>query len=191
MWRQYFEARDGKPPLGDAFIRQVGFQTCNGSITPAGGRPEDLLGKPAPDFTLEAAGGGQLHLHELIAGRVAVVAFWRIACGPCRVEAPQLSALYDRYRDKGLVVVAVNGYDESKERVERFVREKGLTHPIGLMGKKIAGDYTVGSYPVTFLVDHTGAVVDYHLDFEPGDEKLLATAIERLLAKREKANRQE
>ena len=88
-------------------------------------------------------------------------------------------------------MVAVNGYDESKKDVERFVRSKGLTHPIALMGRKVAEEkYTVASYPVTYLVDRTGAIVDYHLGFEPGDEKVLATAIARLLAEREKVNDQ-
>jgi hypothetical protein len=57
------------------------------------------------------------------------------------------------------------------------------------MGGKVATDkYTVASYPVTFLVDHTGAIADYHLGFDPGDEKLLARSVERLLAERDKAN---
>jgi hypothetical protein len=90
-----------------------------------------------------------------------------------------------------LAIVAVNGYDESKEEVERFARANGLTHPIALMGKKVGEEkYTLTSYPVTFLVDHRGAIVDYHLDFERGDEKVLAKAIARLLAAREKANNQ-
>ena len=104
-------------------------------------------------------------MHELIQGRVAVIAFWEINCGPCRVEASCLSALYNRYRDKGLAVIAVNDCD-GKEDIERFVRSKRLTHPIALMGKKVAQAYTVGSHPVTYLVDHTGAIVDYRLDFD-------------------------
>ena len=159
-------------------------------MTPMGVAPENLLGKHAPDFTLESLSGGPIHLHELIRGRVAVIAFWGVGCGACRVEAPYLSALYDRYRDKGLVVLGVDGYDESKEVVERFVRAKRLTHHIALQGEKVAADYTVHSYPVTYLIDHTGVLVDYHLDFEPGDEKVLAKAIDRLLAEREKARKQ-
>jgi hypothetical protein len=50
------------------------------------------------------------------------------------------------------------------------------------MGGKVAGEkYTVASYPVTYLVDHTGSIVDYHLGFEAGDEELLEAAVARLL----------
>ena len=69
-------------------------------MTPMSVSPEDLLGKRAPDFTLDALAGGQLHLHEMIRGRVAVISFWGVACGSCCDEAPHLTALYNRYRDK-------------------------------------------------------------------------------------------
>jgi hypothetical protein len=86
-----------------------------------------------------------------------------------------------------LTVVAVNAYDESKQEVDRFAREKRLTYPIALMGGKVSRElYTVTSYPVTFLIDHTGTIADYHLGFELGDERVLATAITRLLAACEK-----
>jgi peroxiredoxin len=171
--QRYFRRRDGNPPLAAAFVKQLGFQSSNYSMSPARVSPEALLGKRAPDFTLGALDCGEIHLHELISGRVAVIAFWGVACGPCRAEAPHLTALYNQYKDRGLVVVAVNGYDETKSEVEQYARAHGLTHPIALMGKKVGLEkYTVESYPVTFLVDHSGTIVDYHLDFEKGDEKV-------------------
>jgi thiol-disulfide isomerase/thioredoxin len=189
--QRYLRRRDGNPAPVDAFVKELGFQSSNFSWTPASVSPEGLLGKRAPDFTLDGLAGGPIHLGDMIRGRVAVITFWGVACGPCRAEAPHLTALYNQYKDRGLAIVAVNGYDESKEEVERFARANGLTHPIALMGKKVGEEkYTVTSYPVTFLVDHRGAIVDYHLDFERGDEKVLAKAIARLLAAREKANNQ-
>jgi peroxiredoxin len=186
--QRYFRRRLGEPAPADPFLKQLGFESANYSISPTSVNPEKLLGKRAPDFTLDALTGGQIHLHDMIRGRVALISFWGVACGPCRAEAPHLTALYNRFRDKGLAMVAVNAYDESKQDVDRFARANGLAHPIALMGKKVGEEqYTVTSYPVTFLVDHTGAIVDYHPDFEPGDEKVLATAIARLLAEREKA----
>ena len=151
--------------------------------------PEDLLGKPAPDFTLDALGEGTIQFHKMRHGRVALVAFWGVACGACCEEAPYLTGLAKQFGDQDLFVVAVNGYDEPRETVAKFVKEKGLTHSIAMKGGKVAKDnYTVASYPVTFLVDRQGKVVDYHLGFDPGDEKLLAESISRVLAKLAKSN---
>ena len=122
--QRYFRRRDGNPPLVDAFVKELGFQSSNFSWTPASVSPEGLLGKRAPDFTLDGLAGGPIHLDDMIRGRVAVITFWGVACGPCRAEAPHLTALYNQYKDRGLAIVAVNGYDESKEEVERFARER-------------------------------------------------------------------
>jgi hypothetical protein len=101
---------------------------------------------------------------------------------------PHLSALYERYKEKGLTVIAVNAYNETRQVVDGFVRQKRLSHRIGLMGGSIAQQYTVASYPVVWFVDHSGNIADYHLGFDPGDEVLLDKSITRLLAERTKAN---
>lgn len=183
---RYFFARNGQPALVDSLVKELGFENCTITRISMSVSPEDLLGKEAPDFTLDALAGGQIHFHEASRGRVALIAFWGVACGACRSEAPHLTLLHDQYQSKGLFVVAVNGYDESKENVDQYAREKKLTHPIALMGGKVAEEkYTVASYPVTYLVDHRGKIVDYHLGFEPGDETLLEKSLRRLLAERE------
>jgi peroxiredoxin len=187
--QRYFQRGGAKwESSGDRFAKKLGFRSCGYVMCPMTVSPEELLGKPAPDFTLEALSGGPIHLQETIRGKVAVIAFWGVACGECCQEAPHLSTLYSKYKDKGLTVVAVNAYDESKPEVDRFARAKHLTHPIGLSGSKVAQQYTVASYPVTWLVDHNGTIADYHLGFDRGDEELLAKSVGRLLAERNKAN---
>jgi lysophospholipase L1-like esterase/peroxiredoxin len=181
---RYFYRHNGKPPLVNAVVKQLGFADCTVSSVPMSVSPEDLLGKPAPDFTLDALHGGQIQLHRMRHNRVALIAFWGVACGACCVEAPYLTALAKQFGDHDLFVVAVNGYDEPQETVAKFVKEKGLTHAVAMMGSKVAKDnYTVASYPVTFLLDREGKIVDYHLGFDPGDEKLLAESISKALAK--------
>jgi peroxiredoxin len=185
---RYFQ-RDGAKweSSADRFVRKLGFRSCGSVMCPMTVSPEELLGKPAPDFTLEALAGGPIRLQAAIRGKVAVIAFWGVACGACCQEAPHLTALYERYKDKGLTVIAVNAYNETKPVVDGFVRAKHLTHPIGLMGGAIAQQYTVASFPVTWFVDHNGTITDYHLGFDAGDEELLAKSVARLLAERSKA----
>jgi peroxiredoxin len=165
----------------DQSVQTLGFRSSSSGFCPMGVSPEDLIGKQAPDFALQTLDGGRLQLHEATRGKVTVIAFWGVACGACCEEAPYLSALYDRYRKQGLTVIGVNAYNESRQKVEGFVRSKHLTHTIALMGGKVAKDYTVASYPVTWLVDRNGKIADYLLGFDPGDEKLLDKSIARLL----------
>lgn len=179
----YFQGRDSKPAPSDEFIKELGFARATCAVTPMGVSAEDLLGKPAPDFTLDALAGGQIHLQDAIRGRAAVITFWGVACGSCRVEAPHLTALRDKYSADDLAVVAVNAYNETRDDIEKFARDAKLTHPIALQGRKVAEKkYTVTSYPVTFFVDRQGTIVDYHLGFDAGDEKVFGTTVERLIA---------
>ncbi len=185
---KYFSPQGNELSLSDKFAREMGFHTALWSMVQMPVEPEGLLGKKAPDFILESLTGEELNLHKAIQGRVAVIAFWGVACGGCRIEAPYLTALHNRYHQHGLSVIAVNGYNESKEVIAKYVQEKSLTHPIALMGQNIAKDkYTVMSYPVTFLVDHNGVIKDYHLGFDSGDEKHLFAKVAQMLHERDQA----
>jgi peroxiredoxin len=174
----------------DRFARRLGFESCIVSDSPQGGAPELLVGQTAPDFTLASLEGEQIRLQDFIRGKVALVTFWGVACGPCCQEAPHLSAAFEKYKDAGFTVVAVNAYDESKEAVSNFAGKEKLTHPIALMGQQIAEEkYAVGAYPTSFWVDHSGTIVDYTVDFKPGEEKRILKRIELMLRDRNEAIR--
>lgn len=184
-----FILRSGNAPSeADLFAQSVGFVESRMQHSPTSGAPETLVGQPAPDFKLEALDGKTIQLQDAIRGRVAIVAFWGVACGPCCREAPHLSVLFQKYKDAGFTVVAVNAYNESKTIVSNFANQQKLSHPIALMGEQVAGKYQVGAYPTTFWVDRNGIVTDYAIDFTPGDEVRMAKTIEHMLQKSEKAN---
>ena len=168
--------------------RDLGFKQATYSHTPCGGAPETLVSQPAPDFTLEPLEGEKFTLSESIRGKVAFISFWGIACGPCRREAPHLTALHRRFVDEGFTVVAVNAYNEPREKVEEFAKKSSLSHPILLNGGDTAGNlYKVSAYPTGFWVDHTGRVIDYDIDFSPGDEAEMSERIIALLKDRKAA----
>jgi thiol-disulfide isomerase/thioredoxin len=60
-------------------------------------------------------------------GKVYVVEFWATWCAPCVQGMPHLTELQERYRDKGVTVIAVTSRDSNNtlEKVEALVAEKG------------------------------------------------------------------
>jgi len=93
-----------------------------------------------------------------------------------------LTALHQEYGDKGLELVAVNGYGDTRERIEKWVRSQKLEHPIYLDGREVATrTYFVTAYPTTFLVDRRGVIVQRRIGFDPKDLPDLKHAIEELL----------
>lgn len=93
------------------------------------GRPAPVQARPVPDFNIRLYNGETFTLSEH-RGQVVVVNFWASWCPPCRSEAPTLEAVWQTYRERGLVLVGVNVWD-SEAAALKFVREFGLTFPTG------------------------------------------------------------
>jgi cytochrome c biogenesis protein CcmG/thiol:disulfide interchange protein DsbE len=81
-----------------------------------------------PRFILpQLDGEGTLDLASL-RGRVVVINFWASWCIPCRDEAPIIEATWQRYRDRGVIVLGVDVQDLIPEAL-RFLRETKTTYP--------------------------------------------------------------
>jgi cytochrome c biogenesis protein CcmG, thiol:disulfide interchange protein DsbE len=122
-----------------------------------------LLGKgqpvAAPAFTLERLDrDGTLALDSL-KGKAVVVNFWASWCVPCRDEAPVLQQTYERYRDRGLVVLGVD-VNDFRQDARGFMDRYGVTYPVVYDGKgSTVGKWGVRAFPETFFVDRSGKLV--------------------------------
>jgi thiol-disulfide isomerase/thioredoxin len=134
------------------------------------------VGGPAPDFTLTAMDGGTLRLSDF-KGKPVVINFWGSWCGPCRMEAPGLEAVYKKYREKKFTIIGI-AVNDSEEKAKAAMSELGMTFPVGL-SDQIAQSYGVNGIPTNIFVDKTGAIADMHVgamseeDFEAAVKKLL------------------
>lgn len=92
------------------------------------------------------------------AGKVRVVDLWASWCGPCRMTIPELNALYERYRDQGLVVVGIS-VDSDAADVLEFERRVPIRYPTGLFNPHLAEQLGEPSaIPTTLLIDRKGKV---------------------------------
>ncbi len=115
---------------------------------------------PAPDFTYERLEeDGELTLSSL-QGKAVVLNMWASWCHPCKEEAPILEEVWQRNRDRGLVVVGVDTKDFRRDG-RRFVERFDLTFPIVFDGEGDTFDaYGLTGLPETFVVDREGRLVD-------------------------------
>src|SRR5215471_4843070 len=151
---------------------------------PAGGpAPLTSVGEhpPAPDFTLTTLSGTSLSLADL-RGKVVLLNFWATWCVPCRKEMPAIEALYQRYKDQGLEVLAISLDKLSTAVVEAFVKEMGVTYRVALDPTwATARTYAVRAVPATFLIDRAGNVVLRELGERDWMEEAKQRAVEGLL----------
>jgi thiol-disulfide isomerase/thioredoxin len=93
-----------------------------------------LIGTAAPEWQgLRWVQGGPLTLRKL-RGKVVLVRFWMVDCPYCRATAPALALLDQRYRSRGLVVVAIHHpiteASAEPDNVLRAARKLGLRGPV-------------------------------------------------------------
>ena len=113
----------------------------------------------AHDFALPALTGETLHLADL-GGKVVLLNFWATWCVPCRTEMPAIEALYQRYKERGFDVLAINMDKSSPAGVEAFVKETGVTFRIALDPSwATSRAYGVRGLPTSYFIDRAGNVV--------------------------------
>ncbi|MGG0938631.1 TlpA disulfide reductase family protein [Brevibacillus centrosporus] len=116
------------------------------------------VGFSAPNFSLTALDKQTYG----IAGerdKPVIINFWASWCGPCRQEAPDLKAVYEKYQDK-LDFYAINmTSNDDLESAKLFVKEFAFQFPILLDEKgTISDQYQVISIPTTYFIDRNGII---------------------------------
>ena len=123
-----------------------------------------LIGKPAPTMTLHWLQGAELlqdlhagRLSALAQGKVLVVNFWASWCFSCRQEAHLLQSLWEKEKQR-VLVIGVAVHDE-EDAARRFARQYRKTYPLGLDSNGNAAiDYGVTGVPETYVIDAQGVL---------------------------------
>ena len=113
----------------------------------------------APDFTLPDI-DGESHSLSDFRGKVVMLNFWATWCPPCRREMPSMQRLYDKLRERGLVVVAVNQF-EDPDLVFEFTGRLSLEPEFPILfdrESRISEQYKVKGLPTTYLLDKQGRI---------------------------------
>ena len=122
----------------------------------------DDAARAMADFSLTDLQGKNWALHDL-RGKIVLVNFWATWCQPCRKEMPDLDALYQRFKDQGLVVLAIS--DEETNKIKPFITERPVTYPILLdPGRKINDAFRIDGIPKSFVYDREGKLVAQSID---------------------------
>lgn len=132
-------------------------------VQPGTAAPTLRVGDAAPPLTIDAwvKGAAVEHFEP---GKVYVVEFWATWCAPCRAAIPKVTDLQNRFRDRGVTVLAVSSREANgRTDVEQFVASQG-----DLMGYTVAWDKEEKSWeawmdasgqdiiPAVFVVDRAG-----------------------------------
>lgn len=149
---------------GGSILEQVpAFEPADVAVNqlPTGGGPLEV-GALAYDFALNDVAGNRVQLSNF-AGQPVIINFWATWCGPCRIEMPELEAVYQAYQDEGLAILALD-QQESAEDVAIFFDELGLSFTAVLDEEGTVADlYGVANVlPTTYFINGEGEVTAIH-----------------------------
>lgn len=120
--------------------------------------PALKIGVPAPAFVLDRLDGASVRFPDQYRNQVVAIRFWADWCPFCRAEMTALEPVYRQYRDRGLVILAVNVL-QPPETVRPFVSQLGISYDVLLDWQgEATRRYQVMALPVTYLIDRQGIV---------------------------------
>ncbi len=158
------------PQISSLGTSSTGGVSARGSLQP---------GRPAHDFVLNDVDGRPLRLGDL-RGQPVLLNFWATWCAPCRVEMPDLQAVYDQHQADGLIILALNREESAATVRAFFYDEMDLTFtPLLDEAGEVARLYNVANYPTSYFIGRDGMVTAVHLGMmtEPQIEAYLADII--------------
>ncbi|MCZ6670581.1 MAG: TlpA disulfide reductase family protein [Acidobacteria bacterium] len=142
------------------------------------------LGKLVPDFTLKTIDGEVKHLAEMRGNKVVLVVLWAVWCPPCIEEVPILTALQNKYRDRGLEVLGLGvPYGQNEKAIRGFMKRNEVSYSILFdendeVTSKLGAIYV----PYSYLIAPDGTLAYEGSELPPDLERRIETLLDKLPA---------
>lgn len=120
-----------------------------------------VLGDTIPSgIKFETIGGATRSFQEF-RGRVVLLNYWASWCAPCIREMPSIFKIYDKLKERGFAVIAIN-MDENAQQGENFLRNKVGPAPFEMykgMDTRLQDLFPLEGLPFSALLDKEGKIV--------------------------------
>lgn len=126
------------------------------------------VGDPAPPMQVGRWVQGEA-VSDFEGDKVYIVEFWATWCGPCVASIPHVDALHRKFKDKGLVVVGQNVFEQDDKAVPGFVKNMGskMSYRVALEDRSVKDGFMATRWlkaagqngiPCAFVVNKQGKI---------------------------------
>jgi thiol-disulfide isomerase/thioredoxin len=113
--------------------------------------------KPLPDGNFLQMIDGSVKSFSDYKGKLLVINFWYINCGPCIAEMPYLNDLVDQYQNEDIHFLALS-FDTIPD-IKSFLEKTEFKYEHGSISRSLMYDFTPVA-PGHFIVDSDGIIRD-------------------------------
>lgn len=97
--------------------------------------------------------------------KVVYIDFWASWCVPCRKSFPWMQEMYDKYKSKGFIIIAVN-VDKKQGSAKKFLENNKASFPIIFDSTgSLAESYSLEAMPSSYIYSRDGKLSSMHLGF--------------------------
>ncbi len=118
-----------------------------------------------------------------------MIGFWRTWCPSCKEEQRNMQILFEKYKQKGFTYIGINiDNQKSVSKVKSYAATMGFTFPVILDTDKELFQMYGGSeeaVPYYFIIGKNKKVLNTHLGYKIGDEKMIEDEIIEALGVKE------
>lgn len=132
-----------------------------------------------PNLPFQDLNGTSYTIKDL-KGKPIILNFWASWCPPCRAEMPSMNRAWEKVKDEGILMLAVN-VGEPPETISQFTEEVPIDFPIILdVDTQLSQAWGVRGMPTTYIIDAAGKVVYSAVGERPWDDDNILNAVRAL-----------
>jgi thiol-disulfide isomerase/thioredoxin len=123
---------------------------------------------------------GNVYNPEYLKGKILVINFWFVGCGPCEIEMPELNELVNQYKDNKEVLF-LSFSRSSASKTKHFLNRKAFKYQTIIMDESLRNEFKISSYPTNYVIHKDGTYQFVSKGISAGAITLMNRKIQELI----------